>query len=124
MTNVAALYFYTYHGMSPQIAGVLASCFGLMNLFARSWGGICSDAMNAKFGMRGRIWAMWITQVVEGFFCILMGVVTLGMDSPDSGMPAVTAMFTADGVNYELPMDSEYYTIPACGNNDIASKTI
>ena len=28
--------------------------------------------------MRGRIWAMWITQTLEGLMCILMGAVTYG----------------------------------------------
>jgi len=124
MTNVAALYFYTYHGMSPQIAGVLASCFGLMNIFARSWGGITSDAMNARYGMRGRIWAMWVTQVVEGFFCILMGLVTINMASPDDGLGNTKSQFTLDGTNYMLSPDHDEYMVKVCGNNDIASSTI
>jgi len=125
MTNVAALYFYTYHGMSPQIAGVLASMFGLMNIFARSWGGIISDAMNAKFGMRGRIWAMWVVQVVEGFMCIVMGLVTINMASPDDGRGMTTAMFTLDGTNYQpKDADGEFYPIKVCGNNDIGSSAI
>jgi len=120
MTNVAALYFYTYHGMSPQVSGVLASCFGLMNIFARSWGGIISDAMNAKFGMRGRIWAMWVVQVVEGFMCIVMGLVTINMASPDSGLGKTEAMFTLEGVDYKpFDADSMPYTIKVCGSLDI-----
>jgi len=66
MTNVAALYFYTDHGLTPQLSGVFASLFGLMNLFARSTGGILSDSMNKKYGMRGRLWAMWIVQASRG----------------------------------------------------------
>merc|ERR1719163_1679530 len=82
MNNKAVLYFYTYYGVPPRTAGVLGSCFGLMNLFARSWGGLLSDAANKKFGMRGRLWAMWIVQSLEGVMCILMASMTLGMDSP------------------------------------------
>ena len=106
--------------MSPQVSGVLASCFGLMNIFARSWGGIISDAMNAKFGMRGRIWSMWVVQVVEGFMCIVMGLVTINMASPDSGLGKTEAMFTLDGVDYKpLDADSMPYTLPVCGSLDI-----
>jgi NNP family nitrate/nitrite transporter-like MFS transporter len=83
MNNKAVLYFYRYYGVSPQIAGVLGSCFGLMNLFARSWGGMLSDLMNSKFGMRGRIWAMWIFQSLNGLMCLVMGLVTINMPSPD-----------------------------------------
>ena len=82
MNSVAALYFYDYHGLSPQISGLLASLYGLMNLFARSLGGVISDAANKKFGMRGRLWAMWIVQTIEGIMCCVMASVTLGMDAP------------------------------------------
>mmetsp|Transcript_18672 Transcript_18672/g.61077 ORF Transcript_18672/g.61077 Transcript_18672/m.61077 type:complete len:633 (+) Transcript_18672:79-1977(+) len=83
MNNTVVLYFYRYYGVTPQIAGVLGSCFGLMNLFARSWGGMLSDILNAKYGMRGRLWSMWIIQTLEGLMCLIMGLVTINMPSPD-----------------------------------------
>jgi NNP family nitrate/nitrite transporter-like MFS transporter len=36
MNNITAKYFYDYHALSPAVAGVFASLFGLMNIFARS----------------------------------------------------------------------------------------
>jgi len=83
MNNKAVLYFYRYYGVTPQIAGVLGSCFGLMNLFARSWGGMLSDMLNAKFGMRGRLWSCWVVQTLEGMMCLIMGLITINMPSPD-----------------------------------------
>merc|ERR1719488_248231 len=53
-----------------------------MNLFARSLGGLLSDWSNKHYGMRGRIWACWAVQTIEGVMCILMGAVTLGYDAP------------------------------------------
>merc|ERR1719298_91897 len=82
MTNVVTLYFYEYHAFSQIIAGTLGSIFGLVNIFARSLGGITSDWANRKFGMRGRIWALWIWQTIEGILCVIMGLVTLGMKAP------------------------------------------
>jgi len=82
MNSVAALYFYEYHGLTPQIAGLLASLYGLMNLFARSAGGLISDMANKSFGMRGRLWACWIVQTIEGAMCIFMALTTLDMDAP------------------------------------------
>lgn len=82
MNNVAALYFYTYQGQTPQIAGIAASCFGLMNLFARSVGGIMSDMADKKYGMRGRLWACWIIQTIEGVMCCVLGSLTTNLDSP------------------------------------------
>ena len=83
MNNKLTPYFNRYYGMHPTLAGPLAACFSLMNLAARSWGGCLSDAMAKQFGLRGRIAAMWVIQTIEGLFCILMGLVTVGYDSPD-----------------------------------------
>jgi len=82
MNSVAALYFHDYHGLTPQLAGLLASLYGLMNLFARSAGGLISDWANKRFGMRGRLWACWIVQTLEGVMCMVMASTTLGMDAP------------------------------------------
>jgi len=82
MNSVAALYFHEYHGLTPQLAGLLASLYGLMNLFARSLGGMLSDWSNKKFGMRGRLWSAWIVQTLEGVLCMCMAIVTLNKDSP------------------------------------------
>jgi NNP family nitrate/nitrite transporter-like MFS transporter len=89
MTNVAALYFYEYHGMTPLLSSVFASIFGLVNLCARSLGGIWSDAASAKYGMRGRIWSLWFWQSVEGALCIVMAIVTLKYDAPVDGTPMI-----------------------------------
>eukprot|EP00308_Calcidiscus_leptoporus_P021529 CAMPEP_0119351322 /NCGR_PEP_ID=MMETSP1334-20130426/619_1 /TAXON_ID=127549 /ORGANISM="Calcidiscus leptoporus, Strain RCC1130" /LENGTH=623 /DNA_ID=CAMNT_0007364095 /DNA_START=49 /DNA_END=1920 /DNA_ORIENTATION=- len=126
MTNVAALYFYTYHGASPQLAGVYAACFGLMNIFARSWGGIISDASNAKYGMRGRLWAMWIVQVIEGTFCIIMGVVTRDYDSPDgnpdgSKFGKVVGTFENGGYEFSLEPGHKNYMVGGCATLDLTT---
>ena len=89
MTNVAAFYFYEYHGMTPLLSSVFASIFGLVNLCARSLGGLWSDAASAKFGMRGRIWSLWFWQSVEGALCIVMAIITLGYDAPEDGKPLI-----------------------------------
>ena len=80
--QVAFLYFHDYHGLAPHEAGLYASLYGLMNLFARSLGGQLSDWSNERFGMRGRIWACWAVMSLEGVFCMLMASVTLSMDAP------------------------------------------
>jgi NNP family nitrate/nitrite transporter-like MFS transporter len=89
MTNVAAFYFYEYHGMTPLLSSIFASIFGLVNLCARSLGGMWSDAASAKFGMRGRIWSLWFWQSVEGALCIVMAIVTLDYDAPEDGKPLI-----------------------------------
>ncbi|KAL3907090.1 MAG: hypothetical protein SGARI_003707 [Bacillariaceae sp.] len=66
MNNAAALYFRDQFDQSTESAAAIASIFGWMNLFARGTGGFISDKMNAKCGMRGRIWAQTIFLLGEG----------------------------------------------------------
>ena len=82
MNSQAAKYFYRYHGLTPQIAGICASAWGLMNLFARSLGGYISDWSSTKAGLRGRLWSCWAVQTLEGIMCIVLGLSTLGLDAP------------------------------------------
>lgn len=74
MNNVVTPYFYDQFGMPLTVAGALGSLFGLMNLFARSLGGFTSDLLAKRYGMAGRLWNHYLWQVMEGIFCILMGL--------------------------------------------------
>jgi NNP family nitrate/nitrite transporter-like MFS transporter len=48
------------------MAGFIASLFGLMNLFARTLGGICGDKMGIKFGLKGRVYFLGAIILIEG----------------------------------------------------------
>lgn len=74
MNNVVTPYFYDQFGLPLNIAGLVGSFFGLMNLFARAMGGWLSDLGGKYMGMRGRLWVYWASQTLEGVFCILMGL--------------------------------------------------
>jgi len=71
MNNIASLYFQEYHDMPVVTAGMLSSLYGLMSLFARSIGGLMSDWADARWGMRGRLWCLWIIQTLEGVAFVL-----------------------------------------------------
>ena len=122
MNNVAAKYFYMYQGLTPQISGLCASCWGLMNLFARSLGGWLSDWSNDKWGMRGRLWSCWIVQTIEGVFCILLGMVTIGFDAPHSSSVGGTTYdawtyITEDPVRARFGIPQGWINLNAeCGN--------
>lgn len=64
-------------------AGLVAALFGLMNLFARSLGGVFSDVLAAKFGMRGRLWAFFIVELMDGIMFVAFSYArTLGLAIP------------------------------------------
>merc|ERR1711881_532771 len=76
MNNQLATHFRVYFQMGAGQASALAGCFGLMNLFGRSLGGIFSDIMYASFGFRGRLWAHFLSLFFEGIFLFIFGCVS------------------------------------------------
>lgn len=75
MNNIVVQYFFDQFDVNLSIAGLLGSMFGMMNLFARSIGGLASDWAAKRWGMRGRLWVLWLTQTVEGGLAVVMGLV-------------------------------------------------
>jgi len=65
MNNAAALYFSDKFLLSTEKAAAIASIFGWMNLFARGLGGFISDHMNAKYGLRGRLFWQSFVLIIE-----------------------------------------------------------
>ncbi|WP_214071425.1 NarK family nitrate/nitrite MFS transporter [Mucilaginibacter sp. dw_454] len=69
--NVASLHFVDNFHLSQSQAGFWAGIFGFMNLFARALGGIASDKVGKKFGMRGKGLLLAGVLLLEGCGLIL-----------------------------------------------------
>jgi NNP family nitrate/nitrite transporter-like MFS transporter len=100
--NFAALYYTDTFHLSLAMAGLVASLFGMMNLFARALGGIVSDRCNRRWGLRGRSMLLACTVCAEGLAMMLfsrMHVLPLAI---------ATMMFTglfvkmSNGANYSV----------------------
>lgn len=79
INNVAALYFADYFEYFQEMdplkavgaAGLIASLFGLMNIFARTLGGAFGDKFGEKWGLSGRVKWLFITLFLEGLALML-----------------------------------------------------
>lgn len=85
INNVAALYFVDYFdyfkNMDPlkatATAGLIASLFGLMNIFARTLGGVFGDRFGEKYGLSGRVKWLFIALFCEGIALMLFAKTTV-----------------------------------------------
>ncbi len=66
MHNIAALYYHDRFGLGIAAAGLIAGLFGLMNIFARTLGGVFGDMAGIRFGLKGRTMFLGGTLLLEG----------------------------------------------------------
>jgi len=102
VNNVAALYFFDYFDLSLVAAGGVAASFGLMNIFARTLGGIFGDNFGALWGLRGRAFWLFIVLLGEGIALMIfsqMNVLFLAIP-----MLIVFSLFTqmSEGATYSV----------------------
>lgn len=69
--NVASLHFVDTFHLSQSSAGFWAGIFGFMNIFARALGGIVSDKVGARFGMKGKGILLALVLLLEGIGLLL-----------------------------------------------------
>jgi len=84
INNIAVLYFVDYFDTFKQMepvsalktAGLIASLFGLMNIFARTLGGVFGDRFGQYWGLTGRVKWLFITLFCEGIALMLFSQMT------------------------------------------------
>jgi MFS transporter, NNP family, nitrate/nitrite transporter len=64
--NVAALYFKDSFHVGLALAGLLAGATGMMNIFARTLGGVAGDRVGGRWGLGGRCFLLGSVILAEG----------------------------------------------------------
>lgn len=77
INNMAALYYMDYFDLGLTTAGLVAGLFGLMNIFARTMGGVIGDRFALNGGLKGRVRWLFIALAVEGVALIIFSRMTL-----------------------------------------------
>ncbi|MAE45478.1 MAG: MFS transporter [Planctomycetes bacterium] len=77
INNVAARYYFKEFDLGYKSAGLVAGLFGLMNIFARTTGGIIGDKFGHRGGLRGRVRWLFIALFVEGIALIFFSRMTV-----------------------------------------------
>ncbi|WP_085918188.1 NarK family nitrate/nitrite MFS transporter [Halomonas sp. CSM-2] len=100
INNIAAIYFFDNFDLTLATAGLIAGLFGLMNIFARTLGGIFSDLFAKLGGLKGRVRWLLVALICEGIALIAfsqMHVLSLAI-----GIMLVFSLFVqmAEGATY------------------------
>lgn len=111
--NFAALYFTDYFSLPLKAAGVVASTFGLMNVFARALGGIVSDRCYRRWGLRGRALLLGTTIGAEGL--------TMMLFSQMHQLPLAIAAMMFTGLFVKMSNGANYAVVPFINKRSIGA---
>ena len=100
INNIAAIYFFDHFDLTLATAGMIAGLFGLMNIFARTMGGIFSDLFAKQGGLKGRVRWLFIALICEGI--ALVAFSQMHVLSYAIGIMLVFSLFVqmAEGATY------------------------
>ncbi|KAG7391767.1 High-affinity nitrate transporter 2.1 [Phytophthora boehmeriae] len=125
LNNMGALYFYkefskegctpadsvSCYLLSKTNAATVASSFGLMNMFARALGGLASDTVNRRLGMRGRQYVQFTLMCVLGCLVITLSQLhSLGACITLYVLVAIAAQATGGSTYGIVPYLNEQHT--------------
>ena len=74
INNIAALYFHDRFELSVGTAGLIAGLFGLMNIFARTMGGMLGDKAGIRSRLKGRVFFLGVVLLLEGLALLLFSL--------------------------------------------------
>ena len=111
--NVAAIFFVDHYNASIIAAGALAGIFGFMNIFARALGGIFSDKVGKRYGLRGKGLLLSLFLLLEGIGIIMFA------QAGSLGMAIVSMLFFA--LFLKMANGGTYSIVPFINKDAIGS---
>jgi MFS transporter, NNP family, nitrate/nitrite transporter len=102
--NFAASFFHDDYKSTLIIAGLLASIFGWINIFARALGGIVSDKVGKKYGFNGKVSLLAILLLLEGIGIMLF--------AKAGGIGTAIAMMFFFGLCLKMANGATYSIVP------------
>jgi NNP family nitrate/nitrite transporter-like MFS transporter len=111
--NFAASYFHDEYSAGLIMAGLMASIFGWLNIFARAIGGIVSDKVGSRYGFNGKVNLLTLLLLLEGIGIIFFAKAgSLGA--------AITLLFFF-GLCLKMANGATYSIVPFINPNAVGS---
>lgn len=111
--NFAASYFHDDYKATLIVAGLLASIFGWINIFARALGGIVSDKVGKVYGFKGKVSLLALLLLLEGAGIMLF--------SSASGLVAAIVCMFFFGLCLKMANGATYSIVPFINTEAIGS---
>lgn len=111
--NMAAIYFTDKFGVGLKAAGLAGGVFGLLAIFARSLGGLLSDKVSVRVGLRGRVMLLGAALLAEGM--ALMFFAQAG------GLWTAIALLAVFGVFVHMSCGATFAVVPFINRKALGS---
>ncbi|HTE33301.1 MAG TPA: MFS transporter [Chryseolinea sp.] len=111
--NFAASYFHDNYKATLIFAGLLASIFGWINIFARALGGMVSDKVGSKHGFNGKVSLLALLLLLEGSGIMLFA-------HSDGLVMAIMMMFFF-GICLKMANGATYSIVPFINQKAVGS---
>ena len=113
INNIAALYYTDQFNLDVKTAGLIAGLFGLMNIFARTLGGVFGDRAGNKYGLKGRVAFMGVVLLCEGL--------ALTLFSQMGSLPFAIASMIVFSLFVQMSEGATYSVVPFINKRAIGS---
>ena len=111
--NFAASYFHDDYKATLIMAGLLASIFGWINIFARALGGIVSDKVGKRYGFNGKVSLLAALLLLEGIGIMLF--------STAGGIVMAISMMFFFGLCLKMANGATYSIVPFVNQKAVGS---